>query len=252
MDEDRRSFLSSTLGLAALATVPAALKAAVASHPRVVLFDAFPIFDPRSVAAGVKEMFPEGGDALVELWRTKQFEYTWLRTLDGRYANFWDVTRDALRFSARARKLMLSSAQEDRLMGAYLELKLWPDVPQALRSLKGNGVKLAFLSNFTAEMLQANIHGNQLDGVFDQVLSTDRAQAFKPDPRAYRLGLDAFGLSREEMLFAAFAGWDAAGAKAFGYPSFWVNRLDQSAEELGVQPDGIGKTLTELVAYAQG
>jgi 2-haloacid dehalogenase len=215
----------------------------------VVLFDAFPIFDPRSVAAAVKEMFPADGDVLMDLWRTKQFEYTWLRTLSGRYANFWDVTRDALRFSARARKLVLSDAQVDLLMGAYLELKPWSEVPQALRDLKAAGLRLGFLSNFTGEMLQANIRGAGLDGIFEQVLSTDRAQAFKPDPRAYRMGLDAFGLPREEMLFAAFAGWDAAGAKAFGYPTFWVNRLDQPVEELGIIADATGNTLAELAAY---
>jgi 2-haloacid dehalogenase len=251
MDIDRRSFLSSAIGLAAFAAMPATLKAAVASPPRVVLFDAFPIFDPRPVAARVKEMFPTDGDALMDLWRTRQFEYTWLRTLSGRYANFWEVTRDALRFSARARKLELSSAQEDRLMAAYLELKPWPDVPDALHALKAAGLKLGFLSNFTHEMLQANIHGAGLDGLFDQVLSTDQAGAFKPDPRAYRLGLDAFQLPREALLFAAFAGWDAAGATAFGYPTFWVNRLGQPAEELGITADATGSSLTELVAYAR-
>jgi len=251
MDIDRRSFLSSILGLAALAAIPTTLKATVASRPRVILFDAFPIFDPRSVAAAVKEMFPADGDALMDLWRTKQFEYTWLRTLSGRYANFWDVTRDALRFSARARKLVLSNTQADLLMGSYLELKPWPEVPQALRSLKTAGVRLGFLSNFTGEMLQANIRGAGLDGMFEQVLSTDRAQAFKPDPRAYRMGLEAFGLSRQETLFAAFAGWDAAGAKAFGYPTFWVNRLNQPMEELGIEADATGSTLTELVSYAR-
>lgn len=249
MDIHRRSFLSSTLGLAALAAAPITLKAAVASRPRVLLFDAFPIFDPRSVTAAVKEMFPADGDALMELWRTKQFEYTWLRTLSGRYANFWDVTRDALRFSAGARKLVLSDTQVDRLMGAYLELKPWPEVPQALRTLKTAGLRLGFLSNFTGEMLQTNIRNAGLDGMFEQVLSTDQAQAFKPDPRAYRMGLDAFGLPREEMLFAAFAGWDAAGAKAFGYPTFWVNRLDQPVEELGITADATGNTLAELAAY---
>lgn len=252
MDHQRRSFLKASLSAAALVATPTVLRAAVRSAPRVVLFDAFPIFDPRSVAARVKELFPADGDALLDTWRSRQFEYTWLRTLSGRYANFWDVTRDALRFSAQAHKLELSSAQEERLMGAYLELKPWPDVPEALHALKAAGLKLGFLSNFTREMLGSNIRGGGLDGLFDQVLSTDRAHAFKPDPRAYQLGLDTFALTRHEILFVAFAGWDAAGARAFGYPTFWVNRLGQPAEELGIQADGSGSSLKDLVAYVRG
>lgn len=161
------------------------------------------------------------------------------------------MTRDALRFAAQARKLELSAEQEDRLMGAYLNLKPWPDVPDALHKLKDAGIKLAFLSNFTAAMLEANIKGSGLGGVFEQVLSTDRAQVFKPDPRAYQLGLDAFGFKREEMLFASFAGWDTVGAKTFGYPTFWVNRLGSPAEGLDARADAEGGTLTELLAYVK-
>ena len=104
----------------------------------------------------------------------------------------------------------------------------------------------------TAQILKAGIHNSGLDGMFDHVLSTDRVKAFKPDPRAYQMGLDAFHLKRHEILFAAFAGWDAAGAKAFGYPTYWVNRQNQPAEELGVSPDATGANLLDLVAYAAG
>jgi 2-haloacid dehalogenase len=101
----------------------------------------------------------------------------------------------------------------------------------------------------TPAMLQAGIRNSQLDGVFDHVLSTDAVKAYKPDPRAYQMGLDALGLRREQILFAAFAGWDAAGAKSFGYPTFWVNRQNQPVEELGVIADGIGATLTDLATF---
>src|SRR6185503_10005556 len=165
MDLDRRNFLISTLGAATLAASPLSVKAGAASRIRVVLFDAFPIFDPRPVAARVMEMFPAQGAALLDLWRSRQFEYTWLRTAMGRYQDFWDVTRDALRYSARANKLSLSPEQEEQLMGTYLQLKPWPDVPAVLHGLKESGVKLAFLSNFTASMLEANIKGSGLDGL---------------------------------------------------------------------------------------
>jgi 2-haloacid dehalogenase len=115
--------------------------------------------------------------------------------------------------------------------------------------LKKVGMRVAFLSNLTDAMLEAGIRNSQLDGLFDHVLSTDRVRAYKPDPRAYQMGLDAFGLKRDQVLFAAFAGWDAAGAKAFGYPTFWVNRQNQPAEELGAAPDAVGGNLNDLVAF---
>jgi len=110
-------------------------------------------------------------------------------------------------------------------------------------------MRMAFLSNMTAKMLESGLRNSKLEGLFDSILSTDRVQAFKPDPRAYQMGLDAFHLKPEQILFAAFAGWDAAGAKSFGYPTYWVNRQNQPIEELGVAPDATGKSLTDLVTY---
>lgn len=216
---------------------------------RAVAFDAFPILDPRPVFALVEELYPERGVELSKVWRTRQFEYTWLRTLSRRYSDFWQVTDDALVFAAKALKVELTPENHARLMEAYLKLRCWPEVPSALQSLKKAGIRLAFLSNMTARMLETGIRNSQLDGIFDHVLSTDRVKAFKPDPRAYQLGPDALGLKREQILFAAFAGWDAAGAKSFGYPTFWVNRHRQPAEELGVPLDAMGKNLNDLVAF---
>jgi 2-haloacid dehalogenase len=116
----------------------------------------------------------------------------------------------------------------------------------ALGRLKKSAVQLALLSNFTPAMLDACIRSSGLDGMFEQVLSTDRAKTYKPDPHAYQLGTDSLKLKREEILFVAFAGWDAAGAKAFGYPTFWVNRLKVPVEELGEVPDGRGNDLSDL------
>jgi 2-haloacid dehalogenase len=146
-------------------------------------------------------------------------------------------------------KIELSPEQRDRLMQTYLELKAWPDVSSALRQLRDAGLRMAFLSNFTAPMLDAAIRNSGLEGLFEDHLSTDRVRAFKPDARAYQMGLDAFGVRKEEIVFAAFAGWDAAGAKWFGYPTFWVNRANAPVEELGVAPDGIGSGLHDLVNF---
>lgn len=249
---DRRQFLKSVAALGAVSLASAApLRALATPEPgiRAVLFDAFPIFDPRPVFTLAQSFAPGDGGTFVELWRTKQFEYTWLRTAGRQYQDFWTVTREALRHAARARKVTLTQADEDRLMSAYLTLETWPDVLPALRALKGKGLKLGFLSNFTLSMLERNIGHAGLMGVFDTVLSTDRAQAFKPSPNAYQLGVDALGLAREEIAFVAFAGWDVAGAKWFGYPTYWVNRLHQPMEELAMPPDGTGSDLSALAAF---
>lgn len=248
----RRQFLSLTVGAVAGALVESRAASAVATDLPVqaIAFDAFPIFDPRPIFALAEELFPGRGAELGKAWRTRQFEYTWLRTVAGRYADFWQVTEDALVFAARDLKLDLDSKSRARLMNAYLDLKAWPNVPQALKSLKAAGIRLAFLSNFSRRMLDAGIKNSGLDGLFDHVLSTDAVQQFKPAPRAYQMAVDALGLSREAILFAAFAGWDAAGAKWFGFPTAWVNRLNSPAEELSVTPDVTCKDLSDLVAFA--
>ncbi|HLW91427.1 MAG TPA: haloacid dehalogenase type II [Roseiarcus sp.] len=225
--------------------------ATAATQPRfkAVAFDAFPIFDPRPVATLCEELFPSKGAELVNLWRVRQFEYTWLRTVSNRYADFMQVTGESLSFAVRALKLELTADKRDRLLGAHFELKTWPDVVPALSKLKDSGLRFSFLSNFTSGMLDGCIKTSGLDGMFEEVVSTDRAKTYKPDARAYRLGVDALGLPREEILFVAFAGWDAAGAKTFGYPTYWVNRLGLPPEELGVLPDGVGVNLTDLLTF---
>jgi len=219
---------------------------------KAVAFDGFPILDPRPVFALVNELYPEKGVELGNLWRDRQFEYTWLRTLSKRYVDFRRVTDDALVFAAKALRVELTPEKHTRLMQAYLNLRCWPDVPDALRSLKKAGIRIAFLSNLTAGMLEAGIRNSQLENLFDHVLSTDRVKAYKPDSRAYQMGPDVFGLKTDQILFAAYAGWDAAGAKTFGYPTFWVNRQNQPSEELGATPDAIGGNLNDLVALAVG
>jgi 2-haloacid dehalogenase len=158
--------------------------------------------------------------------RARQFDYAWLRVVAGDYADFWRCTEDALRYAASSLRLDLTTERRERLMNAHLDLRPWPDVTSALALLRRSGVRLGLLSNFTELMLKASIRSSRLEGVFEHVLSTDQVQTYKPAPRAYQLGVDALGLEREQILFAAFAGWDASGAKRFGYPTFWVNRLD--------------------------
>ena len=244
----RRTFI------AGAAAVGLALPAARAStRPiKAIAFDGFPITDPRPVFAKADELFPDKGRALSEAWRTRLFEYTWLRTLGGHYVDFWHVTEASLVFAAKATNVDLTADQRDALMQTWLSLKAWPDAAPALKQLRAAGIRMAFLANLTAPMLDAVVKNSALEGFFEPHLSTDRVKAFKPDPRAYQMGPDAFKLPKEEIVFAAFAGWDAAGAKWFGYPTFWVNRANARSEELDATPDGIGTGMADLVKFVLG
>ena len=253
MPLDRREFLQLAAGSAVAGAWLSPLGPRSVSRPqfKAIAFDAFPILDPRPVLDLAETLFPGKGPDLGNAWRTRQFEYQWLRSLSGHYADFWQTTEDGLVFAARLLQLDLTPEKQAQLMNAYLGLKVWPDVPPALSALKEAGIRLAFLSNMTANLLNAGIKNARLEGVFEHVLSTDRIKAYKPEPRAYQMAVDAFKLKREEIVFVAFAGWDAAGAKWFGYPTFWVNRLNLPTEELGVAPDAIGRDLTDLVRFVK-
>ena len=222
------------------------------SRIKAIAFDGFVIFDPRSVEKRVEEQFPGRGAEFTNLWRTRQFEYCWLRTSGGRYADFWHLTDDALRYTAKSLKVSLTGAQHDALMEAYRTLTPWPDVREGLAELRRRGIRLAFLSNLTAAMLDANLKQAGLAEFFEPHLTTDRVQVYKPSPRAYQMGLDAFHLGKREIAFAAFGGWDAAGAKWFGYPTVWVNRGGVPQEELDAQPDVIAKDFRGLIEFVEG
>lgn len=251
MQENKRRLLGIVAAEAVMTLLPMPSHAA---YPQIkaLAFDAFPIFDPRPVFALCEKLYPGKGQALAGEWRIRQFEYQWLRALAGRYADFWRATEDALVFAARLLNLDLSADSRMQLMGAYLSLPLWPDVLPALTSLREAGIGLAFVSNATPAILNGGIRNAGLDGMFEHVLSTDSIQTYKPDPRAYQMAIDAFRLPREAIGFVAFAGWDAAGAKSFGYTTYWVNRLNLPGEELGFKADGTGLNLSGLLAFLRG
>jgi 2-haloacid dehalogenase len=251
---NRRAFVGTAVAVATTFAFSAVGKSATSTSARerlgAVAFDAFTLFDPRPVGVFAEQLFPGKGSELMVAWRARQFEYTWLRTLTRTYVDFWHVTEDALRFSAKFTKLDLTPEKSDRLMQAWLGVKAWPDALPALKDMKRQGLRLAILANPTTMMLDTWIANSQLEGLFEPHLSTDRVRAFKPDPRAYQMGVDAFGMGRRNIVFAAFGGWDVAGAKVFGYPTFWVNRAGTPAEELGVSADGVGDNLVDLAGFA--
>ena len=217
---------------------------------KAVAFDAFTILDPRPIAARAEHMYPGKGARLTDLWRSRQFEYTWLRTLSNTYVDFRQITEEALVHSARSLGLDLSRTARLHLVRSFYHFNPWPDSLSALQQLRRAGFRLVLLSNFTEEMMAAAVETCGLRGLLEHNLSTDRVRAFKPAPGAYRMAMDALGLQRDEILFAAFAGWDAAGAKAFGYPTFWVNRMNAVPDELGTAADANGQDLHQLVAFA--
>ena len=247
---ERRRFLSLVAG----ALVAGHGRSASAAPPvrlrfKAVAFDAFAIFDPRPIAELTASLFAGRGAAIMDAWRTRQFEYQWIRALSGQYVDFLTTTEDSLRFVMRQMHLELREWQVQTLMAAYAHLRVWPDVPAALKMLRAARVRLVCLSNMTQPLLADRLSEAGLDGAFEAILSTDAIRSYKPNPKAYQMGVDALRLRSEEILFAAFAGWDVAGAKWFGYSTFWVNRAGAPMEELGVAADGAGADLNALVEF---
>ena len=219
------------------------------THIKAVVFDGFAIFDAAPVFSLVDDLFPAQGKALAGLWRARQFEYMWLRSLSRHYSSFLSITAEALVFAAKALGVELTAVNRSRLMDAWINLPCWPEVLGSLRVLRSRGLRIAFLSNMSEGMLQAGVRQCGLAGFFDRLLSTDLVRSYKPDPRAYQLAIDGFRLRREEIAFVASAGWDAAGARSFGYPTFWVNRQNQPAEELGAGDIVGGASVSDVVGY---
>ncbi len=237
------------------------MSAITAKFPKAVIFDAYgTLFDVHSVVAAAEQMFPGHGDALSQLWRLKQIEYTQLRSLSdpagARYRPFWDVTLDALRYAARRLNLALTGAGEKRLMDEYACLSAFPDVLPVLRRLRelrddGSRPGLAILSNGNPQMLDIAVKSAGMSGLFDHVLSVDAVRAYKPAAAAYGLGTAAFGVVPRDIVFVSSNGWDAAGAGWFGYTTFWINRQRLPAEELGIPPTGTGGGMAELAAFLE-
>jgi 2-haloacid dehalogenase len=219
---------------------------------KAIAFDAFTLFDTRSVTAVAEKIYPGKYSEFMSVWRNRQFEYTWLRCLSNNYEDFWKVTEDALVYTASYFKLELNPENKNRFMQTIMDMRFIPESASVLKQLKEMSLKLAILSNATPAMLEAGINNSGLQGVFDFVISTDRIKSYKPDPAAYQLGIEVFNLKKEEILFVAFGGWDAAGAKTFGYPTVWINAANLPVEQLGTKPDFICKNLTELVTYIRG
>ncbi len=218
---------------------------------KAVVFDAYgTLFDVHSVASLAEQLWPGRGDALSQAWRAKQLEYSWLRTMSGRYKPFWDVTRDALRHSAARLGLPLDAADETRLMNQYASLSAFPENLAALRALKAAGLPIGILTNGNRAMIDVSIRSAGMDGLFDHVLSSEQVESFKTGDRIYGLGPAAFGCPARRILFVSSNGWDAVASRWYGYTSFWINRGGLPPEQLDTEPDHTGRLLTDVVAVA--
>lgn len=213
---------------------------------KACVFDAYgTLFDVHSAVGKHRHRLGDPAEQVSILWRTKQLEYTWLRSLMGHHADFWKVTQDALNFAFAAHEIDDPDLRSD-LMDAYLKLDCYPEVPEALSSLKSRGFQLAILSNGTPAMLEAAVKNSRIDDLIEQNFSVEDAGIFKPDPRVYQLAVDGLNVKPEEIVFQSSNAWDAAGASAFGFKVAWINRFGQSEERLPGKPDVEIRNLAEL------
>lgn len=212
-----------------------------------LVFDAYgTLFDVHSVIVLCERFWVGQGAAVSQLWRAKQLEYTWQRSLMQRYLDFSKVTAAGLRYACAALGLSLSDAQEAALMQQYLRLSLYPEAVPALESLRGR--KLAILSNGSPDMLEPLVANSGIGAMLDAVLSVAEVRVFKPDPRVYQLAVDRLGVPIEAIGFVSSNCWDACGAKSFGFRTYWINRAGAPLDALDVTPDHSIARLTDLAA----
>lgn len=218
---------------------------------KAIAFDAYgTLLDVYSVGALAEQFFPGKGTDIAVTWRDKQIEYTRLRTMCDRYADFWQVTGDGLDYACELHGVAPSAAQRAALMGAYEKLTAFEENHAQLTRLKEAGVPMAILSNGTPAMLDSALEAAGLDGLLDHVLSVDTVGKFKTAPEAYQMSPDAFGCDAPEILFVSSNCWDICGATWFGYHTIWLNRYGLPMERLGVEPMARGKSLQDVADYA--
>ena len=205
------------------------------------VFDAYgTLYDVHSVAARCESYWPRKGASVSQLWRAKQLEYTWQRSLMRRYEPFSSVTRAALSYACAALRLELEAAQVDALMEEYTRLALYPEARAALSRLKG---KKAILSNGSPDMLLPLVENSALP--FDAVMSVDEVKVFKPAPEVYELAVRR--LRTESVAFISANCWDALGAKSYGFTVYWINRARVPIDRLGFEPDAVLTSLDEVL-----
>jgi len=212
------------------------------------VFDAYgTLLDVASAAAKCTNELGDVALPLGQIWRTKQLEYSWLRSLMGTHADFWQLTGDALDFAMETVEIS-DAALRQRLMDLFFALDTFPEVPRVLKALKDAGMKTAVLSNGSPEMLRGAIEHAGIDGLLNAVYSVEDVGIFKPHPSVYQLAVNGLDLSPENICFMSSNAWDVAGASHFGFRVVWVNRYAQAPERLPGGPEHVIDDLAGLPA----
>lgn len=216
---------------------------------KAIVFDAYgTLFDVSSIDEYLSAQFGAQAAALIAThWRRKQLEYTWLRSMMQQYVDFYSLTEDALRYALKASQSAASKEAIRDLMSQYYQLKVYPEVPKALKALSGS-YQLAILSNANPSLLEKAAAYNAIDHLLDKIISVDELACYKPAPKVYALAVQKLQLPAEQILFLSSNTWDIAGATAFGLMTCWINRQSGQLEELGFQPALSLSSLEELLA----
>lgn len=256
----RRDFMKIATAAAAVggamsaAGTASAADAAGFRNIKALAFDAYgTLYDVFSVTALCEELFPARGNALAQLWRVKQLQYSMMRSLMGRHKDFWQLTGDGLSYATKSLKLDLTADKRKRLMDAYLSLAAFPDVKPGLEALKKLGLRLAVLSNGEPKMLAAAAKSAGIADLLDANISVEDVRIFKPSPRVYNMGPEKLNVSNPELGFVSSNSWDAAGAASAGLNTFWIQRsAAEPPEELGFGAGQVVKALTDLPQLLRG
>ena len=219
------------------------------------VFDAYgTLFDVNAAARIAanepnREVFKEVWPSVSSIWRMKQLQYTWLRSMTGSYIDFWSITQNSLDFALETHDLQNHLELKERLLALYWELQPYAEVSQMLKELKKNSIKTAILSNGSPEMLSGAVKSSNLDEDIDEIISVETVKVFKPSAQVYRQVENTIGCSKSDVLFVSSNGWDIAGAAAFGFKTAWVNRLQDPIDRLPHKPMHIVEDLTSIPSF---
>ena len=213
---------------------------------KAIIFDAYgTLFDVNSAAEKCKDKIGDKWEVFANYWRTTQLEYTWLRSLMKRHKDFWQVTEDSLDKSMKAYEI--NSSMRNELLDLYKILSPFKEVPEVLKSLKDKNLKLAILSNGTPFLLNELVRSNNLENIFDDIFSIEEVGVYKPDSKVYDIPIKKYQIQRNEVAFLSANTWDVSGGGNYGYNSIWVNRNDNTFDNLDYMPKHQIKDLSKLL-----
>jgi len=258
MPSNRRTFIAgavTTVAATGGAVTPAGAQATGQFKAiKALAFDAYgTLFDVFSVTALCEQLFPGKGNQLAQIWRSKQLQYSLMRSLMGRHRDFWGLTEDGLVWASKNLQLDLTAEKKKQLMDAYLRLAAFPDVKPGLEALKKQGLSLAILSNGEPKMLEAAAKSAGIRDLLDEIISVEEVKIFKVSPRVYNLATERLKVTNPELGFVSANNWDAIGAASAGLRTFWIQRSTAEVpEELGFQVDTTVRAITELAPLLRG